>query len=409
VAIFDYDGDGLPDIYLPNGSTLPALLGKEKPPRAALYHNLGNWKFEDVTDKAGVANERWGMGVAVGDYDNDGRPDLYVTNFGVSRLYHNNGDGTFADVSVASGIAAHKGKGMGIAIADYDHDGLMDIFVANDTMPNFLFHNEGGGRFREVALASGVGLNDDGKALSSMGADFRDLDNDGWEDLAITALTNQTFPVFRNLGRGLFREITYSSHVGAITAQLSGWSMGIFDFDNNGWKDIFAAGGDVQDNTEMLTSGKSRQQDVLLMNDAKGAFHGVPVGPPALNRGVAFGDFDRDGRVDAIVTRLNEPPVLLRNVMGAGNHWLGLKLIGEGSNRDAIGARVTVRSGAATQVNRVTTSTGYACASELAVHFGLGRSLRAESIEIEWPSGSRQSLTNVAADSYVTVRERLPQ
>ena len=180
--------------------------------------------------------------------------------------------------------------------------------------------------------------------------------------------------------------------------------MVIFDFDNDGWKDIFAAGGDVQDNTEMLTSGKSRQQDVLLMNDAKGAFHGVPVGPPALNRGVAFGDFDRDGRVDAIVTRLNEPPVLLRNVMGAGNHWLGLKLIGEGSNRDAIGARVTVRSGAATQVNRVTTSTGYACASELAVHFGLGRSLRAESIEIEWPSGSRQSLTNVAADSYVTVR-----
>jgi hypothetical protein len=426
VAAGDYDNDSHADLFVTGvkGNTL--------------FHNRGDGTFEDVTRAAGLESRDWAVAAAWVDYDNDGRLDLFVVNYvkwdpatepfcgdaarGIrtychpryyeplaSRLYHNNGDGTFADVSVASGIAAHKGKGMGVAIADYDHDGLMDIFVANDTMPNFLFHNEGGGRFREVALAAGVGLNDDGKALSSMGADFRDLDNDGWEDLAITALTNQTFPVFRNLGHGLFREITYSSHVGAITAQLSGWSMGIFDFDNDGWKDIFAAGGDVQDNTEMLTSGKSRQQDLLLLNDAHSGFHGVPAGPSALNRGVAFGDFDRDGRVDAIVTRLNEPPVLLRNVMGAGNHWLGLKLIGERSNRDAIGARVTVRSGATTQVNRVTTSTGYACASELAVHFGLGRSLRAESVEIEWPSGSRQSLTNVAADSYVTVRERLPQ
>ena len=173
------------------------------------------------------------------------------------------------------------------------------------------------------ALRAGVGLNDDGKALSSMGADFRDLDNDGWEDLAITALSNQTFPVFRNLGHGLFSDVTYPSHAGIISMPLSGWSMGIFDFDNDGWKDVFVAAGDVQDNAEMLSSVKSRQQDLLMLNDGHGAFRAVSVGPAALNRGVAFGDFDRDGRVDAVITRLNESPVLLRNVMDAGNHWIG--------------------------------------------------------------------------------------
>jgi hypothetical protein len=189
---------------------------------------------------------------------------------------------------------------------------------------------------------------------------------------------------------------------------LSGWSMGIFDFDNDGWKDVFVAAGDVQDNTELLSSGKSRQRDLLMLNDGHGAFRAAFAGPAAQNRGVAFGDFDRDGRVDAVVTRLNEPPVLLRNIMGEGNHWIALQLIGGRSNRDAIGTRVVVRAGGITQVNHVTTSTGYACSSELAVHFGLGRSSRADTIEIEWPSGSRQTLTNVPSDMYLTVRERQP-
>jgi hypothetical protein len=298
---------------------------------------------------------------------------------------------------------------MGIAIADYDHDGWMDVFVANDTVPNFLFHNEHNGTFREVALQTGVGYSDDGKALSSMGVDFRDLDNDGWEDLVVTALSNQTFPVFRNLGHGRFNDVTYQSHAGVISMPLSGWSMGIFDLDNDGWKDVLVAAGDVQDNTEMLSSGKSRQQNLLMLNDGQGAFRAALVGPAAQNRGVAFGDFDRDGHVDAVVTRLNEPPVLLRNIMGDGNHWLALRLVGARSNRDGIGARVVVRSGGMMQVNRVTTSTGYACSSELAVHFGLGRSGKADSVEIEWPSGTRQTLTNVAADSFLTVRERLAQ
>ena len=477
VAVFDYDNDGYPDIYFTNGAEQPSLKKTGPQYRNCLYRNKHDGTFEDVTEKAGLGGAGYDMGVAAGDYDNDGHQDLFVTGVkgntlfrnrgdGVfqdvtsaagleshdwavaaawidydndgrldlfvvnyvkwdpaaevfcgdaaqsirtychprfyqplpNRLYHNNGDGTFSDVSASSGIGAHLGKGMGIAIADYDHDGRMDVFVANDTLPNFLFHNEGNGRFQEVALKAGVALNDDGKALSSMGVDFRDLDNDGWEDLAVTALAHETFPVFRNLGRGLFTDMTYPSHSGIVSALTSGWSMGAFDFDNDGWKDIFVAAGDVQQN--------SPQRNLLMLNDGHGGFHGVPVGEPAANRGVAFGDFDRDGRVDAVVTRLNERPVLLRNVMGVGNHWLALNLIGSPSNRSAIGARVTVRARGVTQVNHVTTSTGYACSSELTVHFGLGHSALADSVEIAWPSGSRSMLTDVRADAYLTVREQ---
>jgi enediyne biosynthesis protein E4 len=423
VATADYDNDGHADLFVTgvNGNTL--------------FHNRGDGTFEDVTRRAGLESHEWAVAAAWVDYDNDGRLDLFVVNYvkwdpaselfcgdaerGIrtychpryyqplaNRLYRNNGDGTFSDVSAISGIAAHAGKGMGIVIADYDHDGWMDVFVANDTVPNFLFHNERNGTFREVALQAGVGYNDDGKALSSMGADFRDLDNDGWEDLVVTALSNQTFPVFRNVGRGLFSDVTYQSHAGVISMPLSGWGMGIFDFDNDGWKDVFVAAGDVQDNTEMLSSGKSRQQNLLMMNDGDGGFRAAIFGPAAQHRGVAFGDFDRDGRVDAVVTRLYEPPVLLRNTMGDGNHWLTLRLAGTTSNRDGIGARVIVRSGGVTQVNHVTTSTGYACSSELAVHFGLGRITTVDSIEIDWPSGSRQTIKGVSADSILSVRER---
>jgi enediyne biosynthesis protein E4 len=424
VAAADYDNDGFADLFVTgvDGNTL--------------FHNRGDGTFEDVTRAAGLQSHDWAVSAAWIDYDNDGRLDLFVVNYvkwdpaaelfcgdparGIrtychprfyqplpDRLYRNNGDGTFSDVSVASGIAAHRGKGMGVAIADYDHDGWIDVFVANDTVPNFLFHNERNGRFRETALQAGVGLNDDGKALSSMGVGFRDLDNDGWEDLFVTALASETFPVFRNLSRGLFSDVTYPSRVGAVTMPVSGWSVGVFDFDNDGWKDVFVAAGDVQDNTELLSSRQSRQQNLLLLNDGHGRFRAAFAGSPALNRGVAFGDFDRDGRVDAVVTRLNQPPVLLRNIMGAGNHWIALQLVGAKSNRDAIGARVSVRSGGVTQVNRVTTSEGYACSSQSAVHFGLGRGTRAD-IEIEWPSGSRQTLADVPADSYMTVHERQP-
>jgi len=485
VAVFDYDGDGYPDIYFANGAEQPSLQKAGPQYWNRLYRNRHDWTFEDVTEKAGVQGAGYNIGVAAGDYDNDGHEDLFVTGvkgnilyhnrgdgtfedvtrkagleshdwavaaawldydkdglldlFVVNyvkwdpaaepfcgdaerhirtychpryyeplpnRLYHNNGDGTFTDVSAASGIAGYPGKGMGIAIADYDHDGWPDVFVANDTTPNFLFHNEHDGRFREVALRAGVGLNDDGKAISSMGADFRDLDNDGWEDLVVTALSNQTFPVFRNLGRGVFRDMTYQSRAGAISMPLSGWSMGIFDFNNDGWKDVFVAAGDVQDNTETFSSGHSRQQNLLMLNDGRGGFRSALEGGPAQHRGVAFGDFDRDGQIDAVLTRLNEPAILLRNAMGEGNHWIGLKLVGAASNRDAIGARVTVHAGGLMQVNHVTTSTGYACSSELPVHFGFGSSAGTVNIAVEWPSGMRQDWTGAAADSYVTLLER---
>jgi hypothetical protein len=228
------------------------------------------------------------------------------------------------------------------------------------------------------------------------------------EDIVVSALSLQTFPVFRNVGKGLFRDVTYQSRAGAISMAFSGWSLGVFDFDNDGWKDVFVAAGDVQDNTELLSSGKSRQQNLLMLNEGQMKFRAAFAGTAAQHRGVAFGDFDRDGRVDAIVTRLNEPPVLLRNVSGTGNHWLAFRLTGVESNRDAIGARVVVEAGGVTQVNHVTTSTGYACSSELAVHFGLGRNTRAETVEIWWPSGVRQRLTNVPADAYVDIHEQRP-
>lgn len=484
VAVFDYDNDGYPDIYFVNGAPQPSLEKTGPEYYNRLYRNKGDWTFEDVTERAGVRGTGFDIGVAAGDFDNDGHVDLFVAGVrhntllrnrgdgtfedvtrraGVAGagwavaaawfdfdndgrldlfvanyvkwdpaseprcgdplnryraychpkfyeplpnlLYHNNGDGTFTDVSEASGIASHRGKGMGVAVADYDHDGRMDVFVANDTTPNFLFHNEGGGRFREAGLRAGVAMNDDGRALSSMGADFRDLDNDGWEDLFVSALANETFPFFRNLGRGLFSDMTYPSGLGAVTLPLSGWSMGVFDFDNDGWKDVFTANGDVQDNTELYSSRKSHQANLLLLNNGRGGFSAHFVGAPAIHRGVAFGDFDRDGRVDAVVTKWAGPPVVLRNVMAAQNHWLGLKLVGTKSSRDAVGARVTVRAGATTQVNHVTTAVGYASSSEAAIHFGLGKSGVAARVEIEWPSGARQTLENVRADRYLTVRE----
>jgi enediyne biosynthesis protein E4 len=401
---------------------------------AGIFDNRGNGSFEDVTRKAGLASDRWTVSAAWLDYDNDGLLDLFVVDYvkwdparelfcGDSlgknrtychprfyeslpnRLYHNNGDGTFTDVSESSGIAAYRGKGMGVAIADYDHDGRMDIFVANDTVPNFLFHNQGNGRFREVGLEVGVALNDEAKATSSMGADFRDLDNDGSEDVFVTALASETFPLFLNLGHGIFRDMTYPSLVGSLTLPLKGWGIGIFDFDNDGWKDVFTANGDVRDNTELLSSRKARQQNLLLLNDGKGRFKGQLIGAEAQHRGAAFGDFDRDGRVDVVVTRLNESPVLLRNTMGAENHWIGLRLVGNRSNRDALGARVLIRNGQTKQLNHVTTSVGYASSSEPTVHFGLGTSTEVEQIEIEWPSGTRQNLKRVVADQYITVRE----
>lgn len=484
VAVFDFDNDGRLDVFFANGAPQPSLKKSGPEWHNRLYRNLGNWKFEDVTEKAGLAGEGYAMGTATGDYDNDGFVDLLVTSVGFSRLYRNkgdgtfedvtrkagipatawpisagwfdmdndgdldlfivnycrwnpatepfcgdarvgyrtychpkyyeglpntllrnNGDGTFTDITPGSGIGAKIGKGMSVAFADYDGDGRTDVLVTNDTTPNFLFHNEGGGRFKEVGFAAGVAIADDGKVLSTMGADFRDGDNDGRPDVFLTALANETFPLFRNLGEGLFEDLTFRSRIGAASLPHSGWGVGVYDFDNDGWKDLFTANGDVQDNTEMFSSRASKQQNQLFRNRGDGTFESVVFGDKAQHRGVAFGDLDGDGRVDAVASRLNETPVLYRNTMGAANHWLGVELKGTKANRDGLGAVVKITAGGRTQWNHATTAVGYLSSSEKTVRFGLGAAKAADVVEIRWPGGKVQRLENVAGDRVVKAVE----
>ncbi len=495
VAVFDYNGDGKPDIYFVNGATVPELKRPDASYRNRLYRNNGDGTFTDVTMQAGVPGDGYGMGVAAGDFDNDGNVDLFIT--GVNRnilyrnrgdgtfedvtakahlegidprlgklwsiaagwfdydndgfldlfvvnyvvwdpakerfcgdlanhvrtychpryyqglpnsLYHNNGDGTFTDVSKASGIADHIGKGMGVVFADYDRDGKMDVFVANDTEPNFLFHNEGGGKFREVALQAGVAFNDDGRAVSSMAADFRDYDNDGNPDLFVSALAGETFPLFRNLGNGAFRDATYSSGMARLSYQSNGWGGGVFDFNNDGFKDVFVAQGDVQ-----IAPPKTLEANRIILNQGDDTFTDFSkhAGPSfqqvGHHRGAAFGDFDGDGRIDAVVTRLDGPAELFRNTSPAPNYWLGLRLVGKRSNRDGIGARIhVVGASGREQYNHVTTSVGFACSSDRVVHFGLGMDSSARLVEIFWPSGTHQRLNNVAGGRVITVEEPPP-
>jgi enediyne biosynthesis protein E4 len=484
VAIFDFDGDGKPDLFFTNGAPQPSLKKDGARWSNRLYRNLGGWKWEDVTEKSGVSGTGYDMGAAAGDFDNDGHADLFVTGVHGNTLYRNrgdgtfedvtakagiqpspwsiaagwfdydndgfvdlfivnyvkwdpakepfcgnrqagyrtychpqyydplpntlhrnNGDGTFTDVSEKTGIARHLGKGMGVAFADLDGDGRLDVFVTNDTTPDFLFRNKGDGTFEEIGLQAGVALNEDGLALSSMGADFRDVDGDGRPDLFVTALANQTFPLFLNLGKGLFKDVTYPSKIAAQTLAYSGWSNGIYDFDNDGRADLFAANGDVNDNTEVFSSRKSKLPNLLFLNAGDGTFLAQEAGAPALHRGAAFGDLDGDGRVDIVVTRLNELPLLLRNRMGEGRNWLSLELRGKKSNRDGIGAQLKLTAGGRTQHNHVSASVGYASSSQKAVHFGLGDARVAERIEIRWPSGQVQVLEGVKANQRMLVEE----
>jgi len=483
VAAFDFDGDGDDDLYFVNGASSPGLQKSGAADWNRLYRNEGDGRFVDVTGQAGVMGEGYGMGVAAGDFDNDGWADLFVA--GVNRnilyrnkgngvfedvtaraglgfagpkpwsiaagwfdydndglldllvvnyckwdpakepycgnpqpgrrtychprhyeglpnqLYRNNGDGTFRDVSKESGIGAHVGKGMGLAFADYDEDGRLDVFVANDTVRNFLFHNEGNGRFTEVGLRAGIAFNADGRALSSMGVDFRDMDNDGKPDLFVTALTNETFPLYRNSGGGVFADATYPSRLALLTLPFGGWGAGIYDFSNDGWKDLFAAASDVIDNVELISSRRYKQVSQVYVNRGDATFSAAGVGTARAHRGCSFADFDGDGRIDVVVSALGERAEFLRNVSEPKQHWLGLRLTGTKSNRDAIGAVVRV----GTQVNQVTSSVGYASSSSLLLHFGLGAVTRVPVVEIRWPSGVRQTLRDVAADRVVRVTE----
>jgi hypothetical protein len=329
-----------------------------------------------------------------------------------NQLFRNNGDRTFTDVSAPSGIGSHIGKGMAVNFLDYDLDGRLDAFVTNDTVPNFLFRNLGGGRFEQVGLVAGVAMNEDGRAVSSMGSDARDIDNDGREDLFLAAAQNETFPLFRNLGQGLFADVTYRSGIGRQTITSTGWSNGVFDFNNDGRKDLFVACGSIDDNAEAFSSRRSRQRNMVFLNRGDGTFEesGAQAGEDfqeaSMHRGVAFGDFDRDGRIDAAVSRIGENARIFRNTTPAQHHWLVLRLKGRRSNRDGIGALVRVVSASgAEQWNRVTTSTGYACSSDRIAHFGLGREQSLKLVEIRWPNGTAQRLENVAVDRTFTVEE----
>jgi hypothetical protein len=381
----------------------------------------------------------WSVGAAWVDYNKDGLLDLFVANYCQwdpkteepcsingnrvscnprmykplpNTLYRNNGDGTFTDVSVETGIAAHPGRGMGVAVADYDGDGFPDIFVANDDFPNQLFHNVGGKSFEEVADEAGVSLSEGGNVISGMGVDFRDVFNRGLPDIWITAIEKQTFPLFKNLGHGQFADGTSMAGLGLATAEMSGWSNAIVDLDNDGWKDLYVARSNVIDNVALFTQRQYAEPNTVFRSLGTGKFEdvtsfaGSAFQLPSVNRGAAFGDLDNDGRMDLVVNVLNGKAKVFHNTTRNDNHWILLKLTGVKSNRMGLGAqiRVTLENGSL-EYNHATTSTGYASSSDPRVHFGLGGSRVAKEIQIVWPSGRKQVLRDVTVDRVIEITE----
>ena len=415
VAVGDYDNDGYEDLYV-------TAFG-----RNTLYHNNRNGTFTDVTQDADVSGSGWSVSAGFFDYDNDGRLDLFVARYldwdfnrnlfcgapfhtycrpdkyqgSTNLLFHNEGGGRFRDVSEASGIAAVRGKGMGVAFNDYDGDGLADVFVSNDGMEQFLFHNKGNGKFEERAVEAGVAYSDDGKTCAGMGVAFADYDNDGLPDIAVTDLALEKYALYRNEGAGQFSYRSLAAGLAALTAHSSGWGVALQDFDNDGWKDLLVAQGHVLDNVERINSGLHYREAPALLRNRAGHFDQVNLGqqPEIAGRGLAVGDLDNDGALDAIVAVLGGRPLLLRSTPNT-NHWLTLKLIGTRSNRDGIGARVS----AGKQSAYCTTSGSYLSASDPRVHLGLGSETRA-TVEILWPSGRRQRIPDMVADRIVTVKE----
>jgi hypothetical protein len=495
VALFDYDNDGRLDIFVVNGAPLNDPTPKRTIPQKTdpkywnrLYHQKQDGTFEDVTEKAGLQGVGYGMGVAVGDYDNDGYEDLYVTAYGGNKLYHNNGDGTFTDVTDKAGVGGsgwstsaawvdldgdglldlvvlryltwdfddiwcgeHKegyraychpdyfkpiaplvyhndgnghftevtekigmakpGKGLGIAIADYDRDGHIDLFVANDSMSEFLYHNKGNGTFEEVALVSGVAVDGEGHTFAGMGVDFADYNNDGLPDLVITDLASQMYALYRNNGDGTFTYESYPSGIGRMTMTHSGWGVRFLDYDNAGWKDLLIAQGHDLDTIELTFPNLRYREPMLLARNTGHGFEDVSADAGSVfreawvGRGLAIGDIDNDGRLDAVVTTNDGPLYVLHNATSTPDHWLILKLVGHKSNRDAIGAEVKVVAAKSSQFATVTTASSYLSSSDKRVHFGLGTETVAETIEIRWPSGIRQTLKNVRADQILQIDE----
>jgi hypothetical protein len=415
VAVGDYDNDGYPDLFVTN-------YGKN-----ILYHNNGDGTFTDVTAKAGVAGGGWSVSAGFFDYDNDGKLDLFVTRYmdwdtqhskdcggdfhtycppgefprTTNILYHNRGDGTFEDVSARSGIAAKKGRALGVAFADYDGDGFTDIYVSNDGMQQYLFHINGNGTFTEVGMESGAGLNVDGGPLSGMGVVFQDYDNDGRPDVVVTTLPRQTYAVFHNDGGGLFSDLGPETGVAMLSGVTAGWGVGLEDFDNDGQKDLFVAQSHVLDNVEKIDPSLHYLEPPLLALNRNGRFESVNPGTdvPTASRGAAFGDLNNDGWIDVVTAVLGEHPRVFMN-RGGNSHWLTITLRGTRSNRDGLGARVQVNG----QTRFATTAGSYESASDKRLHFGLGTATTAK-IEIAWPSGIRQTLSDVHADQFLGVVE----
>lgn len=498
VALFDYDNDGLLDVYLVNGApiedptpagTVPKKTGRRYWNR--LYRQTKNGTFEDVTEKAGVQGLGYGMGVAVGDYDNDGFEDLFVTEYGRNILYHNNGNGTFSDVTADAGVQGSgwstsaawvdydndgmldlvvaryltwdfadiwcgerqanrraychpdlfkpiplllyhneghgrfqevseqaglkvPGKGLGVAIADYDGDGYMDIFIANDSMQEFLFHNKRNGTFEEVGLETETAVDADGRTYAGMGVDFADFTNDGLPDLIVTDLANQKYPFYRNAGDGSFLESTHASGLARITLLHSGWGIHSIDYDNDGWKDLLIAQGHVLDTIETSTPGLFYKEPPLLLRNTGQAFvdvskqSGQVFSERWASRGLAVGDIDNDGKEDVVITTTNGPAYLLKDETPASGHWIAFKLEGRQSNRDGIGAVIRIKTPAGLQMQTVSTAGSYCSSSDIRAHFGLGPLRQLSSAEIRWPSGLVQHLTDLPVDRVVRIQEPSP-
>jgi hypothetical protein len=500
VALLDYDNDGWLDIYLLNGSTIPALKGKEPAPRAMLLHNNHDGTFTDVTEKAGVANQRWGFGVAIGDYDNDGWPDIYVSNYGKNRLYHNNHDGTFTDVAEKAGVAL-GGWSAGPTWGDYDHDGLLDLFVpgyvkydpdhppgsgtatvasfcqfrgvnvmcgprglagerdhlfhnngdgtftdvsekagvsdpkafyglasvfidvdddgwvdlavANDSTPNYLYKNRHDGTFEDVSYLSGFALSEDGREQASMGIAVGDFNRDGKADFYVTSFSDDYNTLYINDGDGNFTDRTFKYGLGEPTIPFLGWGVVALDFDNDGLTDLFVANGHVYPGVDQQDWGTTWAQRPQLFRNLDGKlFAEVPpatgsgLAQVLTGRGAAVGDLFNDGHLDVVINNMDSTPTLLRNVSSNGNHWIGFRLIGgPKSPRDAIGAKVFVTTGNKRQRADVFSGGSYGSSSDQRIHFGLGAAEKIDRIEIHWPSGLKQELAIPGVDRIFTVAE----
>src|SRR5450432_1434606 len=496
VAIFDFDNDGWPDIFIVNGTTLDPLAGT-KPATSHLYRNNHDGTFTDVTAKSGLQKSGWGQGVCVGDYDNDGWEDLYVTYYGKNVLYHNNGDGTFSDVSAEAGVAG-SGKlwGTGCAFVDYDRDGKLDLMVANyvdfdlstspapgerasciwkgvpvmcgprglpwtkntlyhnlgngkfedvttkahidqttghysfsvstldfdddgwpdiyvacDSTPSILYHNNRDGTFTDVAVVSGAAFNEDGKEQAGMGSTVGDFNGDGKLDIFKTNFSDDTATLYRNNGDGTFDDVTFSAGLGLHTQYL-GWGTMFFDFDNDGWPDLLLVNGHVYPEVDKQHLGSNFMEPrILYHNNGNGKFTDVSdMAGPAINaasssRGLAIGDLWNDGRLEAVISNMSAAPSLLENQLRSPNHWIAIRTGGTKSNRDGIGARITVKIGARTLVDEVRSGSSYISNNDMRVHFGLGSATKIDWLQIRWPTGLTEHFADIAVDKMHTLKE----